>query len=153
MKYGKGKFAAIAAYMAYTSRGKTINVKVPDDPRAQAIYESGKRIFFQKRGQLNFACADCHFHQAGSMARGNLLSPALGQVSHFPVWRKKWASKAKDPNDPTRGLGTLQRRYGGCNKQVRAKPYKPQKDEYVALEYFHTHMSNGLKINAPSLRQ
>ena len=40
---------------------------------------------------------------------------------------------------------------------VRAKPLKPkdgkQNPSYVALEYFHTYLSNGLKINAPGVRQ
>lgn len=151
----KGKMAAISAYMGYTSRGKKVNVKVPNDPRAQAIYDRGKRHFYAKRGQLNFSCADCHVYNAGGMIRGNLLSPALGHVTHFPVWRKKWAKKneAKGKRGPTRGFGTLHRRYGGCNKQVRAKPFKAQKAEYKALEYFHTYMSNGLEVNAPALRQ
>lgn len=154
-KWGKGKLAAVTAYMAYTTRGKALRTKIDSDPRSIAIYERGKRHFFAKRGQLNFSCADCHVFNAGNMARGNLLSPALGQVTHFPVWRKKWAKKAegKGNNGPTRGFGTLQRRYNGCNKQVRAKPYKLQSDEYNALEYFHTFMSKGLKVNGPGLRQ
>lgn len=153
LKWKKGKLAAISAYMGFTTRGKKLDVKIPNDPRALEIYERGKRHFYAKRGQLNFACADCHVYKAGTMARGNLLSPALGQVTHFPVWRKKWAAKSKNQTDVTRGLGTLHRRYGGCNKQVRAKPFKAQSDEYVALELFHQYMSNGLEINAPSLRQ
>lgn len=146
----KGKIAAISAYMSHTSRGKKINIKIPNDPRALKIYERGKKHFYSKRGQLNFSCADCHVFNAGLNARANLLSPVLGQVTHFPVWRKKWA---KGKKGPTAGLGTIQRRYGGCNKQVRAKPFKAQKAEYNALEYFHTYMSNGLKVNGPGLRQ
>ncbi len=151
----KGKIAAISAYMSFTSRGNKVDIKVPNDPRALAIYERGKRHFYAKRGQLNFSCADCHVYQSGNMARGNLLSPAIGHITHFPVWRKKWAKKseAKGKRGPTRGFGTIQRRYGGCNKQVRAKPFKAQKDEYNALEYFHTYMSNGLEVNGPALRQ
>jgi len=150
LKWKTGDIAAISAYMGYTSRGKKINVQIPNDPKALAWYERGKDHFYAKRGQLNFSCADCHVYQAGNMARANLLSPALGHVTHFPVWRKKWAG-GKD--GPTAGFGTLHRRYGGCNKQVRAKPFKAQSDEYKALEYFHTYMSNGLEVNAPSLRQ
>ncbi len=151
----KGNMAAISAYMSYTSRGKMMNVKVPNDPRALAIYERGKRHFYAKRGQLNFSCADCHVYNSGNMARGNLLSPAIGHVTHFPVWRKKWekSDEAKGKRGPTRGFGTIQRRYGGCNKQVRAKPFKAQQDEYNALEFFHSYMSNGLEVNGPSLRQ
>ena len=153
LSFGKGKFAAIAAYMAYTSRGKKTNVVIPNDKRALAIYEQGKTHFYAKRGQLNFSCADCHMYQSGMMARGNLLSPALGHTSSFPAYRKKWEAGG---NNALAGFGTLQRRYGGCNKQVRAKPLKmkgAQHPEYVALEYFHTYMSNGIKINGPSIRQ
>ncbi len=153
LKFKKGKFAAISAYMAWTSRGKKLNVVVPNDPRALKIYKRGKTHFYAKRGQLNFSCADCHMYQAGMMIRTNLLSPALGHVTHFPVYRKKWEFKGKGALG---GLGTIQRRYGGCNKQVRAKPLKAkgkQHPEYVALEYFHTYMSNGIKVNAPGVRQ
>jgi len=138
----KGAIADISAYMHYTSRGKIINVEIPDDPRAQAIYEQGKQQFYAKRGQMNMACADCHIYNSGNKIRADILSPALGQVSHFPVYRSKWG-----------GIGTLHRRYGGCNKQVRAKPYKPQGPEYTALEYFHTYMSNGLEMNGPGARK
>ncbi len=142
LKTKKGKLADISAYMAYTSRGNTIDVKIPDDPRAMAIYEEGKRQFYTKRGQLNMACADCHLHYSGNLARADLLSPALGHVSHFPVYRSKWG-----------GLGTLHRRYAGCNNNIRAKPFKAQSAEYTALEYFHSYMSNGLELNGPGSRK
>ncbi len=150
-----GKLPAISSYMAFTSRGKKIKITVSNDPRSLAIYERGKRHFYTKRGQLNFACADCHLHNSGNRIRAELLSPALGQVTHFPVWRRKWANaaSAKGKSGPTHGLGTLHRRYSGCNKNIRAKPYKAQSDEYTALEYFQTYLNNGLKINGPGLRQ
>ena len=160
MKAKKGKFAAIAAYMTSTSVGKKINVKIDPSRKSMAAYNRGKRHFYAKRGQLNFSCADCHVYNHGMMARGNLLSPALGHTSHFPVWRRSWAKKTaakKGKAGPFDGFGTIQRRYGGCNKQVRAKPLKGKKGaqhpEYVALEYFHTYMSNGVKINGPATRQ
>ena len=140
--WSKGAIADISAYMHYTSRGQVINVVVPDNPGAMAAYERGKNHFYAKRGQLNMACADCHVYYSGNKIRADLLSPALGHTSGFPVYRSKWG-----------GLGTLHRRYGGCNKQVRAKPHKSQSDEYKALEYFHTYMSNGLEINGPSARK
>jgi sulfur-oxidizing protein SoxA len=149
LKYKKGDMAAISAYMAYTSRGKKQNVVVPNDPAALAAYEDGKTTFYAKRGQLNFACADCHVYNAGMLVRGNLLSAGLGQTSHFPAWRRKWAGG----QGGTKGFGTIQRRYTGCNKQVRAKPLKAQSDAYNNLEYFHTYMSNGIKLNGPAVRQ
>lgn len=142
LKWKKGPIADISAYMAYTSRGNIFDIKIPDDPRALAAYERGKKHFYQKRGQLNMACADCHKFYSGNLIRADLLSPALGHVTHFPVYRSKWG-----------GLGTLHRRYGGCNKQVRAKPYPAQSEEYRDLEYFHTYMSNGLAVNGPGARK
>jgi len=142
LKWKRGPIADISAYMAYTSRGNKIDIKIPDDPRAIAAYQKGKEFFYAKRGQLNMSCADCHQHYAGNKVRADLLSPALGQLTHFPVYRSKWG-----------GLGTTHRRYGGCNGQVRAKPFKAQSAEYRALEYFHTYMSNGLVVNGPGARK
>ena len=138
----KGKLASLTAYIAHTSRGNTIDIDVPNDPRAIAAYERGKKHFFMKRGQLNLACADCHYYNAGMFARSDQLSPALGHLSHFPVYRLKWQS-----------LGTPHRRFGGCNKQVRAKDFKAQSDEYKALEYFLMVSAKGLESNGPALRK
>ena len=140
--WSKGAIADISAYMSYTSRGNKIDVKIPSDEGATDAYNQGKFHFYSKRGQLNLSCADCHKSNAGNRIRADLLSPALGHVSHFPVYRSKWG-----------GLGTLHRRYGGCNKQVRAKPFSSQSDEYRNLEYFHTYMSNGLPMNGPGARK
>lgn len=142
LKWKRGPIADISAYMAYTSRGNVFDIKIPDDPRALAAYDRGKKHFYQKRGQLNMACADCHKFYAGNLVRADKLSPALGHLTHFPVYRSKWG-----------GMGTTHRRYGGCNGQVRAKSYPAQSEEYRALEYFHTYMSNGLESNGPGARK
>ena len=89
LKWEKGPIADISAYMHYTSRGELINVVIPDDPRALAAYERGKAFFYAKRGQLNMSCADCHVFNAGNKIRADILSPALGQPSHFPAYRSK----------------------------------------------------------------
>lgn len=142
LKWKKGGLANLSSYIAFEGRGKSIDVKIPDDPKAVAAYEVGKNHFYKKRGQLNLACADCHVYSAGQRIRADILSPALGHPSHFPVYRSKWG-----------GIGTLHRRYAGCNKQVRAKPFKAQSDEYRNLEYFQTYMSNGLEWNGPGARK
>lgn len=142
LKYKRGDIAALTAYMANESRGNIFDIKVPNDPRALEHYNRGKKHFYMKRGQLNLACADCHMHYSGNNIRADRLSPALGHLTHFPVYRAKWGS-----------LGTPHRRFGGCNAQVRAKPYDAQSDEYRALEYFLTYMSNGLEANGPATRK
>lgn len=141
LKWKKGPIASLSGYIASQARGQKIDVKIPNE-KAQAWYDRGKNHFYAKRGQLNMSCADCHVHYAGNFIRADLLSPALGQVTHFPAHRTAWGE-----------LGTIQRRYGGCNEQVRAKAFPAQSDEYKALEYFHTYMSNGLEWNGPSSRR
>ena len=142
LKWNKGKIASISAYMAFTTRGQIIDIKIPHDARAMEAYEKGKHHYYARRGQLNMACAHCHVDNSGNKIRADILSPALGHLSHFPVYRSKWG-----------GLGTVHRRFGGCNKQVRALPFKPQSDEYRSLEYFLTYMSNGIPWNGPGARK
>jgi sulfur-oxidizing protein SoxA len=141
--YGKGPIATLAAYMAHESYGQTIDVKIPkDDAGAMAAYEMGKHHWLARRGQLNFSCAHCHAQHSGSLLRSDILSPALGHATGWPVYRSSWGD-----------LGTLHRRFHGCNEQVRAKPFELQGEEYRNLEYFLTIMNNGLKFNGPSARK
>jgi sulfur-oxidizing protein SoxA len=143
LKYKKGPIADILAYMEYESRGQITNVEIPeDDPKALEAYEQGKQFYFARRGQLNFSCAHCHGLNAGNVLRTEILSPAFGHTTHFPVYRSKWGE-----------MGTLHRRFSGCNKQVRAKPFKAQGEEYRNLEYFLTSMQNGLPLNGPGARK
>jgi sulfur-oxidizing protein SoxA len=147
---GKGKHAWVAAHLTTLGEGTFINVIVPEgDEAALAAYNDGKKHYYAKRGQLNLSCANCHVEGAGMRVRGNTLSPGLGQTTHFPVWRGKWARKTNGVD----GFGTIQRRYGGCNKQVRAKPFKRHKSEYDNLEFFHTAMSNGMEITTTEYRE
>lgn len=143
LKYKKGAIASLLAYMAYSSRGQVTNVEVPqNDADALAAYNAGKSFYFARRGQLNFSCAHCHMESPGQHVRTDILSPALGHTSGWPVYRSKWGE-----------LGTLHRRFGGCNEQVRAKAFTAQGEEYRNLEYFLTHMSNGIEFNGPSARK
>lgn len=136
-----GKLAQVSAYMAFISRGQKVDVKV----KSKAAYEAylkGKKFFYAKRGQLNMSCSGCHMEYAGRHLRAEITSPALGQTTHFPVFRSKWGE-----------IGTLHRRYAGCNKNIGAKPFPAQSEQYRDLEYFQTAMSNGLEYNGPASRK
>ncbi len=139
-----GDMARLVIAFKMLSNGKKMAVKL-NSPEAVAAYEKGKRFYWAKRGQLNFSCANCHVQNAGNKIRGNLLSSGLGHGVGFPVYRTKWALKGKP-------LGTLHRRYGGCNKQVRAKPLKPQSEAYKNLELYESYMNTGIPIKVPSQR-
>ncbi len=143
LKYAKGPIADLLAYIEMESRGQVTNVVIPsDDPKALEAYEKGKHFYFARRGQFNFSCASCHMGNSGTTLRTEILSPALGHTTGWPVYRSKWGE-----------MGTLHRRFKGCNEQVRAKAFEPQGEEYRNLEFFMTYMSNGQELNGPSARK
>ena len=139
--YKKNDMAALTAYMAFTSRGKPFDIKIPDDPRALAAYEKGEEYFYTGRGQLNFSCASCHVQNAGKHIRTEVLAPALGIVAALPIYRSAWG-----------GMGTTSRRLTSCNSQVRGAPLKPEDELYRDVEYYLSYMSNGLPISGPGAR-
>jgi L-cysteine S-thiosulfotransferase len=141
ISYVKDDMASLTAYMAFTSRGKPFDIKIPDDPRARAAYENGKRYFYTRRGQLNFSCASCHVQSPGERLRAEILAPALGILNAMPIYRSEWA-----------GMGTISRRFVTCNSQTRGVPEEPQSEDYRDLEYFLSYVSNGLPISGPGAR-
>ena len=143
LKYKRGPINDILSFIAYESRGQVTNVEIPeDDPRALEAYEKGKKFYFTRRGQLNFSCATCHLQNTGMQVRTEILSPSLGHTTHWPVYRSKWGT-----------VGTLHRRFSGCNENIRAKPLEAQGEQYRNLEYFLTYLSNGLELNGPGARK
>jgi sulfur-oxidizing protein SoxA len=141
LPWRKGKLAKISAYMAFTSRDEAFNIKIPNK-KAMLAYQDGKKMFFSRQGQLNMSCANCHITGANVRLRAELSSPALGQVTHFPAFRSQWGE-----------LGTLHRRYYGCQKMIRSIPFSVQGNELSNLEYYQTYMSNGLAVNGPGARK
>ncbi len=139
--YVKDEMAALTAYMAFTSRGKLMDIKIPNDPRALQAYQAGKEYFYTRRGQLNFSCATCHVQSPGERIRAEILAPALGIVNAMPIYRSEWS-----------GMGTTSRRFTTCNSQIRGVPLSPQDDEYRNVEYYLSYVSNGLPISGPGAR-
>jgi sulfur-oxidizing protein SoxA len=133
--------ASLTAYMAFTSRGKLFDIKIPNDPRALAAYANGERYFYTRRGQLNFSCASCHVQNPGNHIRTEVLAPALGIVAGMPIYRSEW-----------NGMGTMSRRLVTCNSQVRGVPLTPQDEDYRDVEYYLTFMANGLPVSGPAAR-
>jgi sulfur-oxidizing protein SoxA len=141
ISYTGEDMAALTAYMAFTSRGKPFDIKIPDDPRALEAYENGKRYFYTRRGQLNFSCATCHVQNPGERLRAEVLAPGLGILNAMPIYRSEWG-----------GMGTTSRRFITCNSQVRGVPLEAQSEEFRDLEYFLSYVSNGLPISGPGAR-
>lgn len=139
--YGDPKtMGLLTAYLRTLSDGMKMNIKVEGEGALQA-FEDGKRTFYQRAGQLNFSCASCHVANAGNRLRTEILSPAVGQATHWPVFRG---------GDQ---LVTLQKRYEGCFRDVRHVPDAPGGTRFNNLEYFHSYLSNGLEMRAAVFRK
>jgi sulfur-oxidizing protein SoxA len=125
--------------------GKKMAVDV-ETPGAIEAYNTGKRLYWTKRGQLNFACANCHVGNANKRLRGELLGAGLGQTTGFPAYRTKNLNTAIGP------WNTVHRRYQGCDDQFRAAPFPAQHPVYRALEFYQAVNNTGIPVKVPSLR-
>jgi len=141
LAWGEGELALILTYLVNTSRGEKIDITIQSNAATKA-YEKGKKLYYTRTGQLNIACAHCHIDYSGKRIRADVLSPALGQTSHFPVYRARWGE-----------VGTLHRRFAECTQLSRAKAYPLQSEAYNNLEYFLSYMSNGIELNGPGARK
>jgi sulfur-oxidizing protein SoxA len=135
------QLAEVTAHFYSLSKGQRISLDL-SKPGAVKAYEDGQKFWWARRGQLNFACANCHMDLAGRNFGGNQpLSAALGHTTGWPAQRLEWGR-----------LETIHWRYATCNSQVRAKPLKHGSDVYNALELYEKYMSSGLPLTAPAMR-
>ncbi len=131
-KYGdKATMGIITAYARTLSDGMRVDVRV-EGAGALAKYEHGRRLSISPEwDNTTFACASCHMVNAGKILRTEILSPAVGQTTHWPVFRG---------GD---NLNTLHMRYRRCMEQMRASAFPAGSEELNNLEYFHSYLSNG----------
>ena len=143
LPYHQPEMVYLQAYMAFTSRGKPIKVRVPkNDARALAAYEQGKAFYYRRQGKLNFACATCHVQNAGKKLRAEILSASLGHTANWPAYRLKWGE-----------TGSLHRRFAECLTNIKAETFPQQSRELRNLEYFLSYMGNGVPVTGPSVRK
>jgi sulfur-oxidizing protein SoxA len=141
LAYGlREPMGVLTAYARTLSNGMPIQVRI-DSPAARDKYEAGKALFFRRIGQLNAACAGCHVLNAGNTMRMEIISPALGQAAHWPIFRGG------------EELMTFQGRFKRCMEQMRAVPYGYASEEWNNLEYFLTYMSNGIPLQSSVFRK
>lgn len=139
--YGKrAPMGVLTAYARTLSDGMRMHITVAS-PAAQRKYAAGRDLFFRRIGQLNAACAGCHMHNAGNTMRMEVISPALGHATHWPIFRGG------------EELMTFQGRFNRCMEQMRAVPYGYNSEEWNNLEYFLSYLSNGLPLRASVFRK
>jgi L-cysteine S-thiosulfotransferase len=122
---------AVTAYMRSLASGQKIAMRIP--AAAEERYADGKRLYFTRIGQKNFACASCHVQGAGRIYADMPLSPPVGQAARWPVIRDGAAV-------------TLQAQIRECLERMGAAPFAAGSDELNRLEYFLTSLSHGLPL-------
>jgi len=138
-KYESYDQLAITMYVKSLANGVPVRVSI--DGPARPFYDKGKVYYFQRQGQFNFSCAVCHVKYAGYMARTNLISNNKHHGDHWPAYRLKWGK-----------TGSMQRRFRGCLKNMRAKRPAFQSEIFRDLELYLTSIANGEPVQVPGLR-
>lgn len=137
-KYETDDLLGLTAFVVHQSRGLPMATRI--DGAATPAYEAGRRFYFERQGQLNLACSQCHDEQVGKRLRGDRISSGLG--TGYPAYRLDWQK-----------AGSLHRRLRACALGVRAEQLDYGSPDYVNLELYLSHRANGLAIETPAIRK
>ena len=135
--YESRPLLAMSAYIGLQSRG--LPIKPPSDLRLAVFEEAGRRLFFQRLGQLNLSCAGCHNENWGKRLGGSIIPQA--HPTGYPIYRLEW-----------QGLGSLQRRLRNCLTGVRATTFPYGAEEWVSLELYLRQRAAGMPMETPAVR-
>jgi L-cysteine S-thiosulfotransferase len=136
--YESESLLSLAAYVAHQSRGMPLTVAI--DGPARRHFEAGEKLYYQRRGQLNLACAQCHTENWGRKLGPETISQ--GHPNAYPLYRLEWQT-----------LGSLQRRFRSCLSGVRAEMLPYGAPEYLDLELYVAWRAAGLEIETPGVRR
>jgi L-cysteine S-thiosulfotransferase len=128
---------ALTAYVGQQSRGMPIEES--HDERLKPFIEAGRKLFFERQGQINLSCAQCHDDNWGKHLASSLIPQ--GHPTGYPLYRLEWQS-----------LGSLQRRLRNCMIGMRAEPFVYGAPEHVNLELFLKWRARGLTVETPAVR-
>ena len=138
LAYESPEMLALSAYVSHQSRGIVRSMMIDDGNRA--YFKRGEGLYQQRLGQMNLACTHCHNQNAGKTLLAEKISE--GQSNGYPIYRLEW-----------QGMGSLHRRFRSCLNGIRAEPFAPGSDEYLALELYIAWRGNGLAIETPAVRR
>lgn len=133
-----GTMGVVLAYLRSLSEGRKISVRVAT-PQAEARFEEGRRLYYTRLGQQNYACASCHVSHAGSFFGGAAIPAPIGAAVQWPYLRD---------GQPL----TLQMRMRECLERMGAAPFPAGSDDLAHLEYFLSYLSNGLAVRPNAWR-
>lgn len=138
LAYESQDLLALTAFVASRSRGLAI---VPDPSHEMdSAFERGRSLYFQRQGQLNLACTNCHDASWGKRLLSEPISQ--GHPADWPAYRLEWQA-----------MGSLERRLRACYLGVRAEMPPYGSPDLVALEVYLARRAQGLVSNPPGVRR
>jgi L-cysteine S-thiosulfotransferase len=138
LTYESAELLGLTAYVAHQSRGLFRKVTIDDTNRTH--FDRGAALYQQRMGQMNLACTHCHDQNAGKTLLAEKISE--GHPNAYPIYRLEWQT-----------LGSLHRRFRSCLVGVRAEPFAPGSEQYLALELYLSWRANGLANEVPGVRR
>ena len=135
--YESKPLLALSTLIAYQSRG--LPIAASKDSAIEADFQKGKTLYFQRMGQLNLSCAQCHDDRAGLKLAGSVIPQA--HPTGYPIYRLEWQN-----------VGSLQRRLRNCMSGVRAEQYPYGSVELAQIELYLMRRANGMRIESPAIR-
>ncbi|MDH5558372.1 MAG: sulfur oxidation c-type cytochrome SoxA [Alphaproteobacteria bacterium] len=135
--WGSNELVGMTTYIRYQSRGMPVNVSI--EGPARPFFEKGRDYFFQRRGQINMSCDQCHGQYVGKWLRGHKLSQA--QTASYPHYGLYFSKM-----DWTHQI------FNHCVEKMRSPPPEYGAEEYVNLELFMAWRGMGLPVETPGVR-
>jgi sulfur-oxidizing protein SoxA len=146
---GRGEGAnlvAITTYVATHSRGMKFNLP-QSAPQERAMFEAGKRLFFQRGGPHDFSCASCHGEDDKRIRLQDLpnLTKNPGDGVGFAAWPAYRVSNAQ--------MWTMQKRLNDCYRQQRFPEPKFGSDATIALGVYMGVNAKSAESAVPAIKR
>lgn len=147
--FGKGEqnnVTALATWIASESKDMRFNLS-QSHPQEKTFYEVGKRLFFQRGGPHDFACASCHGEDGKRIRLQDLpnLTKNPGDGVGFAAWPAYRVSNGQ--------MWGMQQRLNDCYRQQRF-PYPGfGSDATIALGVYLGVNSKGSASIAPAIKR
>ncbi len=138
LRYESAELLSLAVFVTRQSFGVPVGVSVEGPARAH--FDAGRTLYYQRRGQMNLSCAQCHDANWGKRLLAETISQ--GHPNAYPVYRLEWQT-----------TGSLQRRIRACLSGIRAQMLPYGAPEYLDLELFLAWRAQGLPIETPGVRR
>ena len=147
--FGRGEqnnVTALATWIAAESKDMRFNLS-QSHPQEKVFYEVGKRLFFQRGGPHDFACASCHGEDGKRIRLQDLpnLTKNPGDGVGFAAWPAYRVSNGQ--------MWGMQQRLNDCYRQQRF-PYPGfGSDATIALGVYLGVNSKGAASIAPAIKR